>query len=183
MLFHSERVHFSDRMLITNTIAQLALLTTVLYIGRIRGWSLATFGAKISWKGTGGGILLFAVAFIADFFIMTPVGMLHPEQPELSHSALAMPVILLASIVNPIWEELVTTGYIVNSLQKLGVWRTVLASAFLRALGHMYQGLNGVLSAYVCGIVLGLAYWRWRRLWPIILAHSLNNFFGFTVFA
>lgn len=179
MLFHSERVHFSDQTLITNTIFQLLLLATVLWIGRIRGWSPATFGAKISWKGTGGGVLLFVVTIITEAVIMIPVEMLHPEQPRYSHSALAMPVILLASIVNPIWEELVGTGYIIHTLQKLGMWWIVSVSAFLRVLAHMYQGLNGIISLFVYGVVVGLAYWRWRQLWPIILAHSLADFLGF----
>src|SRR5208283_3775545 len=43
-------------------LVELMLLIPVLWIGKLRGWSLRTFGSKISWKATGAGILLFLVA-------------------------------------------------------------------------------------------------------------------------
>src|SRR5438105_1233092 len=51
-------------------LVELVILVPLLWIGRIRGWSVATFGSRISWKGTGGGILLFVVAEIAMTGVM-----------------------------------------------------------------------------------------------------------------
>lgn len=183
MLLHSESFHFTNQTLITNSLCQLLLLATVLWVGKIRGWSPATFGARISWKGTGQGVLLFLATFVAELLIMIPVQKLHPDQSTYVQSPLVLPVIFLASTVNPVWEELIESGYIIHSLQKLGLWPAVAASAAIRAIAHMYQGLNGILSLFVYGLVVGLAYWRWRQLWPIVLAHSLADFLGFTVFA
>ncbi len=59
------------------------------------------------------------------------------------------------------------------------MWRAVLASALFRATLHTYQGLDGALSILAVGVIFGFTYWRWRQLWPLIVAHALLDFVGF----
>jgi membrane protease YdiL (CAAX protease family) len=49
----------------------------------------------------------------------------------------------------------------------------LLFSAVLFGLAHVYQGLSGAISVGVIGMILGLAYMLWGRLWPLIIAHAL----------
>jgi membrane protease YdiL (CAAX protease family) len=56
------------------------------------------------------------------------------------------------------------------------MWLAVLASAFFRAGLHAFFGLTGVFIVLCVGVAFGLAYWRWRTLWPLLLAHSLMDF-------
>ena len=61
-LMPGARLHgeFSNLGMIGLSIYELLVLALVfLYIGRIRGWSFASFGFQISWKWTGLGVLLF----------------------------------------------------------------------------------------------------------------------------
>ena len=62
----------------------------------------------------------------------------------------------------------------IHSLQSFGMWPAVLASALLRALIHWQQGIDAVLMLFVWGLILGLAYWRWRQLLPLVVAHALS---------
>jgi membrane protease YdiL (CAAX protease family) len=170
----------SNEKLVVGTIIELVVLAAVLWIGKIRGWSLSTFGSKISWKGTGGGILLFVVAYLA----MTDVGIwmqnIHPQLPnKVAAVGLTLPFILMRSVINPIFEEVLEAGYFIHTLQRFGMWPAILASALFRAFGHLgLLGLNGALSIFAFGVILGYVYWRWRQLWPLIIAHAGCDFVG-----
>ncbi len=156
-------------------LVELVILVPLLWIGRRRGWSVATFGSRISWKGTGGGILLFVVAETASIGVTLGAQIIHPEHSPFSIGRLAVLAVLLISIINPFFEEVLETGYFIHSLQKFGMWPAVLASALFRGLFHLQFGINAALSVFAFGLIFGFAYWRWRQLWPLIVAHSLTD--------
>jgi uncharacterized protein len=152
----------------------------VFWIGRIRGWSLATFGLRISWKWTGAGILLVIAVLVALIFqtlllnaILPPTGHANPLT-----GTLTLPFVILVSLINPVFEELMEVGYFVHTLKQYGMWPSVLASAFFRAFLHAYTGFNMVVSILLLGLIFGLAYWRWRQLWPLMVAHAIFDFFA-----
>jgi hypothetical protein len=155
---------------------ELLCLPAALWIGSVRGWSLATFGLSISWKGTAAGVLLFA-ALMAGATLFA--AMLKVFRVEVAGSFIlkgtALPYILLLSIVNPVYEETIQSGYFIHALQHLGMWPAVLASALFSAFLHAYLVLQSVTLVFFTRIAVGLAYWRWRQLWPLILAHSLAD--------
>jgi membrane protease YdiL (CAAX protease family) len=37
---------------------------------------------------------------------------------------------------------------------------------------HTYQGLTAVVIVLSLGVVFALVYWRWGRLWPLVVAHA-----------
>jgi uncharacterized protein len=156
-------------------LVELVILVPLLWIGRIRGWSVATFGSRISWKGTGGGILLFVVAEMVSIGVTLGAQIIHPEHSPFTVGRLAVLAVLLISIINPIFEEVLETGYFIHSLQRFGMWPAVLASAVFRGLFHLQFGINTALSVFVMGVVFGFTYWRWRQLWPLVFAHSLMD--------
>src|SRR5215470_2504399 len=57
---HGQFSNFGQVGIIIYELSVFALV--FLYIGRIRGWSFASFGFQISWKWTGLGVLLFVAA-------------------------------------------------------------------------------------------------------------------------
>jgi membrane protease YdiL (CAAX protease family) len=170
----SSGAEMSNVGLVAGIIGELAILAAVLGIGKLRGWSLATFGSRISWRDAGVGILLFVVTVVAMSGVGLLVQIIHPEQTSYSVAGIGLPVILLFSLINPILEEVLEAGYFIHSLKGFGMWPAVLTSALFRALFHWWQGINGLLLIFSMGFIFGLAYWRWRQLWPLVIAHALT---------
>src|SRR6185295_2084673 len=59
-------MRLSNAGIIEGVILRAVTLGVVLWIGSIRGWSLLTFGLRPSWKGTGGGVLLFFAFLVIE---------------------------------------------------------------------------------------------------------------------
>ena len=163
----------SNAWLVAGVIGELMILAAILGIGKLRGWSLATFGSRISWRGTGAAIFLFVVTVIAMSGVGVLVNIIHPEHASYAVAGVTVPFILLFSLINPVFEELLEAGYFIRSLQRFGMWPAIFVSALLRALFHWWQGTNGPFGIFAMGVIFGFAYWRWRQLWPLVVAHAL----------
>jgi membrane protease YdiL (CAAX protease family) len=169
---------FSNTAFLRTAVWQLVSLAAIFWIGKIRGWSIASFGWRFSWKGAGAGILLFVLGVLAQILIGVMMEAIHPARRGFVMGAPTLPFILIASIINPVFEEVSEVGYFFHSLRHYGLRRVVLGSSALRAILHAYQGINGAVSIFALGVVFGLAYWRWWQIWPLVVAHSLCDFFG-----
>jgi membrane protease YdiL (CAAX protease family) len=96
------------------------------------------------------------------------------------------PVLVLDGIQNGVLEEIVVLGYLLTKLEQLD-WSPVTAvavSALLRGSYHLYQGFGGFLGNLAMGLIFGVLYLRWRRVTPMIIAHSLvdiTTFVGYGV--
>jgi membrane protease YdiL (CAAX protease family) len=96
------------------------------------------------------------------------------------------PVLLLSAIQNGLLEEVLVIGYLLLRLDQLG-WAPAAAiacSALLRGSYHLYQGLGGFLGNAAMGVIFALLYLRWRRVMPLVIAHSLIDataFIGYAV--
>ncbi len=86
-----------------------------------------------------------------------------------------VPVSILIAAQNGFLEEVLVVGYLLTRLRQLSVrpWIAVLISAVLRGSYHLYQGYGGFVGNAIMGAVFGAAFLRWRRLWPMVVAHSL----------
>ncbi len=86
-----------------------------------------------------------------------------------------VPVTVLIAIENGLLEEILVVGYLITRLQQLRwrTWAVIIASAILRGSYHLYQGYGGFVGNAIMGIVFGWFYLRFRRLWPLVIAHSL----------
>jgi uncharacterized protein len=176
-------MHVPSSGMLWLAVYELLTLAAVLWIGRIRGWSLKSFGLRPTWKWTAIGILLF----FAAGFTARLIGMLLKNfVPSLLPSALqshvvvevSLPFIILISAINPVFEESLWGGYFVHALKRYGMWIAVLASALLRTFCHAHLGIRALVSILPMGVIYGLVYWRWRQLWPLVVAHSLQMFFS-----
>jgi len=94
------------------------------------------------------------------------------------------PVLLLNALQNGLLEEILVIGYLLLRLDQLG-WRpgrAILAAALLRGTYHLYQGFGAFLGNFAMGIIFGVLYRRWRRVTPLIIAHTLidaTTFIGY----
>ena len=172
----------SDGLMLPDLALKLLELGVILWIGRIRGWSISTFGWRISWKGTAAGILLFITVTTVKILVSISLSAIHPPGPGLVIAGLTVPVIILLAVINPFFEEVLEAGYFIRSLQRFGMWPVVLASSVFRGILHLYQGFNAAAAIFVGGMLIGLTYWRWRQLWPLVVAHSLDDFIGLLYF-
>ena len=157
---------------------QLLALAFALWVGRIRGWSLATLGSRISWKGTAAGVLLFFVTVLTILFCVVLTNIVAPNSRNPAHSGvtvsgLTLPFLLLFSLINPVYEEVLGTGYVVHSLERYGMLPAVLASALFRTFLHSYKGVDAIVMILPMGLVFGFVYWKWRQLWPLVIAHVI----------
>jgi len=86
-----------------------------------------------------------------------------------------VPVTVLIAIENGFLEEVLVVGYLITRLQQLRLrsWAAVGGSALLRGSYHLYQGFGGFLGNVVMGVVFGAFFLRFKRLWPLIVAHTL----------
>jgi membrane protease YdiL (CAAX protease family) len=86
-----------------------------------------------------------------------------------------IPVLVLTAAQNALLEETVVLGYMVTRLQQVGVpaLAAIGASAVLRGSYHLYQGWGGFTGNLMMGLLFGLVFLRWRRTWPMVIAHTL----------
>lgn len=171
---HASSVRMTNASVLVTIILELQALAVMYWIGRTRTWSFEAWGLKPSWRSTGAGVLLFLAAAVLGIGVAVVSSYISPgsvhrrTDPDLSLFAL----VLIVGI-NPIFEEALETAYFVQALQRHGVWVAVVASATFRAFLHAYQGVNAIVLIFPLGLIFGYTYWKWRRLWPLLLAHAL----------
>lgn len=172
-------MHLTNDGIIEGVVLRVVTLSAILWIGRIRGWSLDTFGIRPSWRWTGAGVLLFLANGLAGRVfghLMTEV--FHTAVDFHRVSELTLPFVVLICIVNPVFEEALECGYFFQALQRYGMWMTVLASAAFRGFLHVTMGVSGFAFMFVSGLLFGFFYWRFRQLWPLIVAHALQMLYA-----
>jgi membrane protease YdiL (CAAX protease family) len=91
------------------------------------------------------------------------------------------PVLVLLAAANAILEEVVYGGYLIVRLRQVGLQTPLIvaAAALLRGTYHIYQGFGGFLGNTAMGVVFVLFYLRFKRIGPLILAHTLLDTVAF----
>jgi membrane protease YdiL (CAAX protease family) len=138
----------------------------------------------------GGGVVLAALIGIPGLGLYVAAKALNINTQvaaaNLSGAWWTIPVLVLSAVQNAALEEVVVVGYLITRLQQLG-WRTplvVAGSAVLRGSYHLYQGFGAFVGNAVMGVVFGLVYLRWRRVGPLVVAHTILDvvaFVGYTL--
>lgn len=91
------------------------------------------------------------------------------------------PVAILIAFQNGFLEEILVVGYLVTRLRQisLGPAAAIAISAVLRGSYHLYQGYGGFIGNIAMGIVFAYVFLRWRRIWPLVIAHGLIDTVAF----
>jgi membrane protease YdiL (CAAX protease family) len=166
---------------------ELVSFLLIAYFLWIRGWRLETLNIKVSLKLTFYGIALYIGVCLCSIFAFTLFTViLEPAVFSIGHfldySKLDRSVVFLCSLINPFFEEILVTGYIIQSLKhRQGFWFAIHTSIFVRLLYHLYMGPMVIILIFPMGILFAYTYARWGKLWPIIFAHIVIDVIGFTM--
>lgn len=92
----------------------------------------------------------------------------------------AVPVLVLAAMENAVLEEVIVVGYLITRLRTMWTipW-VIVASAVLRGSYHLYQGFGAFVGNAIMGVVFALFYLRFKRVAPLIVAHTLLDVVAF----
>ena len=96
-----------------------------------------------------------------------------------------IPVLILSALQNSLVEEVIMIGYLFTRFTQLG-WRwpmIILVSAVIRGSYHLYQGFGGFVGNLIMGVIFGLIYLRFKRVAPLVVAHTLLDVAAFVGYA
>jgi membrane protease YdiL (CAAX protease family) len=174
---------YSGEHLVSVVVYELPVGAAVLGFLRLRGWSLARLGLRITARET---LVGFGVAFLAElacYATLLALTIALPQFTDAMVAAQAKPggfgllTVVVLSIVNPMFEETFVCGYVVTALkERADVPTAVTISIAIRLLYHLYQGAIAFVGIVPFGLVLAWWYARTGRLWPVIVAHALADF-------
>lgn len=92
-----------------------------------------------------------------------------------------VPAYVLLAAMNGVLEEVVMLGFFFNRARALG-WHiavAVVVSALVRGSYHLYQGWGSFVGNLLMGLAFGWLYLRWKRVGPLVVAHTLLDVFSF----
>jgi len=149
------------------------------------GWRLRDFKLQPSLAATGQGVGLacagwlvyYLAAILAHSAFGGPIGDRVSEDDHLMLGSAAPLLILLVSLLNPLFEEILVCSYVIEALRnRLGIVAAINVSTALRVSYHVYQGPFAFLWVAMLGLLFAYAYVKWGRLWPVIVAHALHDY-------
>lgn len=169
---------FSDRGVLINAVFQIVILTLALLLWRIRGLSVRTLGLQPSGRLTIIGLGVYPIALSVYRLSVICLRLLLPSTAFHFHfSAVGLSIagVVVGSTVNPFFEETLACGYIIHRMSKYGPVVAVLASVVVRLLYHTYQGVFAI-ALFPMSVLFAYFFWRYRQLWPLVIAHAIMDF-------
>lgn len=176
----------SDWRLWGVVVQVLVLTLPIAAFLRRRGWRWADMSEPVVPRDVvrGAGVWLYTALIYYGFRLG-----LWLIWPRASTEAFTMQVsgvfswtpMLVAAILDPIAEELLWLGYIVNALRHRGVLFAAIVSIGLRTMVHAYQGPLALVAILPIGVMFTRYYLRTRRLGPVIVAHIIQDMLAFVV--
>jgi membrane protease YdiL (CAAX protease family) len=170
---------FTNDTLISNLMYELFVLAWLGIFMRARGWTFERLGFSISLRDTSIGILLAIIVFCTVWLIEQVMGSAAPAMLEAARrfdkvsGELDLSWIVLASVVDAVFEELFVCAYVISALkEKRRAAFALNVSILLRVGCHVYQGVYGVLIGGALGLVFGYWYLKSGRVWPLFVAHA-----------
>jgi len=184
--------------LIGYPLSVIMILVLIHFLLKSRGSSWQRIGlAKPDnlLKTVGFGVLVAFIAFFVAIGVEQGMSALGYEQKlnifgfiEGNFLAYLFMATIISWFAAGLGEEVVFRGLVMRNLaeafggEKAGWIIAAILQAFIFGAFHMYQDIAGGVATGVIALVFGLAYYKLRSLWPVIIAHGLIDTFGMTVF-
>lgn len=179
--YAGETMIFDGAMLRSVIINEIVMMLLLGWFLLVRRWDFTNQPLYPSWIETLQGLMFCIGTWLAWslvlglLFFLLPLQMNAAAPPE--SGEIGWITLLLACIINPVFEELFVCAYVISSLRKpLGTGIAVAVSVAIRAAYHTYQGAPGFFAMGVMGIIFGIWFARTNRLWPLIIAHAVMDF-------
>ena len=164
---------------------QLIILFAIIYTIYFTGSRLSDIGLArqdFNWSNTLSGLIFFAGAWGFILIIRGAIvgsGYI-PEKDFLYLLPSTKPekaVWLLLSIGAALSEELTFRGFVITRLKTLSnsYWLAAILSSAAFSLGHLYQGLTGVILTFVYGLLFTGLFIARGSVFPCIVAHFLQD--------
>ena len=191
---------FNNRFFLINGSYQSAVLAGFLFYLHRRGWKPADFRIRIGFTSSLRGLELLLFTYFG-FFVLTEItrvvlwatestsfswvaNLFVPHHVPLPPGGvhLSWLVLIVFTVVNAFYEELVYLGYGFNLwAAKYGSRAAFLLSVLARLAVHSYQGTEHVLPIAVWAVIFGVWYRYHRKVWPLILAHLMIDLISFSL--
>jgi membrane protease YdiL (CAAX protease family) len=173
------RYEMTTARVLRGALMEASLLALVAAVLAVRGWTIERIGLQFSARAAFAGLPLFVCYMLLYWSSSLIVVALFPEAAHgrgFQFVIRASPAAtLLFVVINSLFEEVIVAGYVVSALTPQGVALSITASTLLRFLYHLYQGPQAAVSILPLGLLFGAVYWKWRNLWPLIIAHTITN--------
>ncbi|WP_430812969.1 MULTISPECIES: CPBP family intramembrane glutamic endopeptidase [unclassified Carboxylicivirga] len=182
--YTSKEIQVTDYGTYYNTLYQIIILTIIGVFLKYRGWKLSDFNLNFKFRMIFIAVLLF---YITNFLINITFGIStilgsdvinSGNKPNLTINAdwLSLTMII---VINSIYEELLLIGYLFKRLERLNPVLVIIFSMLVRLSFHTYQGWYLLISIPAIALVFGIYYINFKKLWPLIIAHGINNLLAF----
>lgn len=172
---------FDDRDALRIVVIEVVCGAIAALLLRARGWTLQDLGLRISLPQTIGGMLLLigSLLLISTFYevVRYATGM-EPDAITASQTKLTWPVLIALTLANPLYDEVFLVAYNVRAAESHGPAFAITLSAAIRFLCHLEQGPMAAMAILPLGILFATIYWRWRLVWPLVVAHGVMDFMG-----
>jgi membrane protease YdiL (CAAX protease family) len=172
---------FDDRRALFFIGIELVAGTTAILILRARGWKFGDFGLRITMPQTIAGMVLLIGAnlFIAGFVELVRVlTNSDPASATTAKTTITWPVLIALTLINPLYDELFSVAYNVRAAEGTSAAFAITLSAVIRFICHLEQGPIAAVTILPLGLIFAFVYWRWRMLWPLVVAHGVMDFAG-----
>lgn len=164
----------------TIVIYELIALSLISYILKIRGWTLKDFNLQLTVRLFYVALLLMILRnFIGGISIkifeslhVTDAKVLSQVQYGLQADWIS---IVLIVVINSVFEEFLLVGYLFKRLEAFHPVVIIGCGILIRMLFHSYQGPMMFFSIIPLGLVYGYYYYRYRKIWPLVIAHGMTN--------
>lgn len=165
--------------------AVIAFLLVLLIAGRRRGASWIEYLAVR--RPAAKELLVWLGISVATVIVLGVIGELldRPAVPELweelYRSSSILPILLLAVIAAPLFEESLFRGFLFTgwSSSKLGVTGTILLTAAFFTVLHAGYDAFDLGQVFVLGVLLGIARYRSGSLVVPVVMHAFTNALAF----
>jgi uncharacterized protein len=184
-LAHRQTPPITNAALMGTLIYELAVMSILIPFLKARGWTPERLGFRPTLQDTVWGVGLLVIFYVIYLVLANALASVWPQLlAVISHTRLNAGhfnslTVLAVSIVNPVFEELFVCGYVITVLkERFGITTAVNVSAGIRVFYHFYQGAIGVVVITPMALLFGYWFARTGRLWPLIVAHGLEDFIG-----
>src|SRR5689334_11013003 len=173
MSYTGGEIAFGDADVLATVAFELVVGAIVWFVLRNRGWKWSDFAIYASRGSTILGAILAGIILVVWLLLEAIIG----KAGTVSNAGPA--TIVIGLLVDPVFEEMLVLGYVVQALRKrFGLTTAFNVSLALRVLYHLYEGPLAVIPLAFFGLVMTLVYVRMGRLWPCIVAHGILDFVG-----
>lgn len=153
---------------------------TALIILRSRGWTTKNFHFQITTTQTFLGVIVSVIDCLfywsTEFALKTFSAL---PSPNLIIGNISLTTAIATALVNPLYEEFFVVAYTIERMEKAhGRYFAIALSAFVRFSYHLYQGPTSIWI-FLMGLLHAFIYTKWRKIWPLVIAHAILNFMAF----